>query len=225
MHRWSLALDAIDRDEANLGEEVSEKLHPFIAISREAGAGATEIVSRLADRLQCDVVDRAMLDYMAERYKIPRDMLEVVDERVCHWATEVVRMWLAHRMVSQSDYLLLLGRFVLMAAHSASTIFVGRGAHFILPREKGLAVRIVAPAQVRIKRIMKRQELSRTEAERYAKKRDADRAQFIQRSFQHDVSDPLMYDLIINTEFVDFDSATEIIVSQWQRRFGGTTGE
>ena len=216
---WSATLEAAaapDQATAHLPAEI----HPYIAVSREAGAGGSQVIKHVATSLEFDIIDREMLDYLAERYQLPRDMLELVDEKVANWLTEAFGMWLAHRMVSQSDYYMLLGRFVLMAAHNTSAIFAGRGIQFILPREKGLTVRIVAPVERRIERMMKRLQLSRGEAERYVTKRDAGRRESVRRNFRQDVTNPLLYDLVINTENIAYDEAAQIIVRQWRERFG-----
>ena len=218
--RWARGLRIDEGAEPErIAAQLREKIHPYIAISRQAGAGGYEVVSRVGKTLELDVIDRELLDYLAERYKLPRDMLEIVDEKACNWLVEAFGMWLATRMVSQSDYLLLLGRFVLMAGSQTSAVFVGRGVQFILPREKGLAVRIVAPLERRIERIMERQQLSRHDAKRYATKRDAGSQHFVQRHFHHDLADSLLHDLVINTENIGRDDAAEIIIDQWRRRF------
>jgi len=41
--------------------------------------------------------------------------------------------------------------------------------------------------------------------------REARRKAFIRKSFNADVADPVNYDLVINTEFLSFDSAVEIV--------------
>ena len=45
-----------------------------------------------------------------------------------------------------------------MAARHASSVFVGRGVQFLLPCEVGLTIRIVAPLNQRIDRVMHRDE-------------------------------------------------------------------
>jgi cytidylate kinase len=221
LRQWSRSLQAeigVEPDEAVA--RLYEKIHPCVTFSREAGAGATLVAKRIGEILQFETVDRQLLDQLAERFRVPRDMLEIVDERVSNWVTEAVGMWLAHRMLSQSEYMELLGRFVLMSASSASLVFVGRGVQFILPREKCLAIRVVAPLEQRISRIMSVFQLSRDEAKRYASERDASRGEFVRRKFRCDVADAHLYDLVINTEHVDVESAVDIIIGQWRKRFG-----
>lgn len=198
-------------------------IHPCLTVSREAGAGGSAIIQRVAELLGLATIDRELLDYLAEQFRLPRDMLEVCDERTCNWLVEVLGMWLSHRMVSETDYIMLLGQFVLMSARKSSVIFAGRGVQLILPREKALAVRIVAPLERRIQCIMSQNRFSRYEAQRHVAKRDAGRREFVKRHFHQDPSDPHLYDLVINTELLGTEAAAEMIVNLWHRRFGHLT--
>ncbi len=220
VQQWSVGLDAIEGLDADGSSTLLEQeIKPFIAVSHEIGSGAPQVIELIKEKLPFNVVDQAILDYLADRYKLSREMLEIVDEKVCHWLVEAVGIWLSQRMISQSDYISLLARFVLMAAQSANAIFLGRGVRFILPREKGLAIRIVAPLEQRIERIMSVQQLSKREAKQYASKRDTEQRQFIQHHYRSDISDPHQYDLVINTEHISLDEAARTIIRLWRKRF------
>ena len=168
------------------------------------------------------IIDRELLNYLADHCSLPRDMLEVCDEKTSNWLVEALGIWLSHRIVSESDYLMLLGRFVLMSARKSSVVFAGRGVQLILPRERGLAASIVAPWNGEIQCIMERNGVTWQEAERHVAKRDAGRREFVRRHFHEDPSDSHLYDLVINTDMIDTAGSAEIIVNEWLRRFGGT---
>ncbi len=217
---WSSELEKAKHIRPELASaQVASVIHPCLTVSREAGAGGSAVIKRVAELLDLATIDRELLDYLAEQYRLPRDMLEVCDERTCNWLVEVLSIWLSHRMVSETDYLMLLGQFVLMSARKSSVIFAGRGVQLILPREKTLAVRIVAPLERRIECIMAQNQLSRYEAQRHVARRDAGRREFVRRHFHQEPSDPHLYDLVINTEIVDTEAAAEMIVNLWHRRF------
>jgi cytidylate kinase len=201
-------------------EQLYDEIHPCVTITGEAGAGGSHLADRVGERLGLETVDRELIALLAERYKLPCDMLEVVDERVSNWLTEAIRMWLAHRLVSQSEYLSILGRFLLMASSSNSVVFVGRGVQFILPRQKCLAIRLVAPLPQRVEWIKQRDQLNKSEAERYVSQRDEGRRKFIRSHFRSNVEDPHWYDLVINMQHVDLENAADLIVSVWNARFG-----
>jgi cytidylate kinase len=82
-----------------------------------------------------------------------------------------------------------------------------------LPREKVLAVRLVAPEGFRLKRIMQSTKLGEREALRYMHELDRGRREFVQRFFHHDITDPHLYDLLINTERLGIEGAAEEIIA------------
>ena len=112
-------------------------IHPYIAISRESGVDAGEIATLVAKKFGWKVFDRELLDYMAEHYNWSRVALDYVDERTASWFHETFGKWLDQQMVTQAEYVSRLGKIVLLAAQHESNVFVGRGAQFILPRDRG----------------------------------------------------------------------------------------
>ena len=113
---------------------------------------------------------------MAEHYHWSRIALEFVDERTASWFHDTFGKWLDQTIVSQAEFVSRLGRIVLMAAQHESTVFVGRGAQFILPRDAGLSVRIIDRKQRRIERIMERLQCSPPAAEKFIDETDKGRA-------------------------------------------------
>jgi cytidylate kinase len=126
--------------------------------------------------------------------------------------------WLDDQLISQVEYVSRLGRVVLLAAQHESTVFVGRGAQFMLPREVGVAVRIIAPRKERIHRIMEKRRCTEREAKAFVDNTDFARAHFVQRYFHHDVADPQLYDLVVNLAHLPRDAAVGLIAEECKRR-------
>jgi cytidylate kinase len=127
--------------------------------------------------------------------------------------------WLDSHLVSQAEYVRGLGRIVLLAAQHESTVFVGRGVQFILPRDQGLTVRLIAPLEQRIQSIMDREHCDRSHAKHFITETDRGRHNFVKRYFHHDISDPHLYDLVINLARVEPEEAVELIIHNCHRRF------
>lgn len=119
--------------------------------------------------------------------------------------------------MSQAEFVHRLGKIVVLAAQHESMVFVGRGAQFILPREVGLAVRVIAPRKHRVQRIMERRRCSRRDAEKFIDETDTGRSDFVQRYLHRDVADPHLYDLVINLEHMPREVAVELIVNEANR--------
>jgi cytidylate kinase len=98
------------------------------------------------------------------------------------------------------QYVCRLSRVILMTARAGNVIYVGRGAQFVLPHERGLRVRVVAPLKYRVRQVMERRHVSFEEARDYVVKTDADRQACTRQYFHHDIADPHLFDLVINIE-------------------------
>jgi Cytidylate kinase-like family len=200
-------------------QEVPGLIFPYIAISRETGANGGALAQRVASLLEWKVLDRELLDYMAERYNLSHTSLEFVDETVASWFHEIFGKWLDEGLVSQAEYVHRLGRMVLLAAQGENTVFVGRGVQFILPNQAGLAVRIIAPKRQRVEHIMQRRACDHHEAEKYVDETDRGREQYVQRYFHRDTTDPHLYAMVLNLEFMSPEDAANVIVTECRRRF------
>jgi hypothetical protein len=221
MRTWALQMEskqALEREQS--AKSARHLVCPYIAVSRESGVDAGEIANAVGAKLGWKVLDRGILDYMAEHYQWSRVALEYVDERTASWFHDTFGKWLDEHLVSQPQYVRRLGQIVVMAAQHESTVFVGRGAQFLLPRERGVSVRLINLKQQRIARIVEREGLSPPAAEKLIDEVDKGRADFVRRYFHRDVTDPHLYDLVINLEHLGRDAAVDLIVNSYQLRFG-----
>jgi len=213
MERWLLSPDLQDHmQHAKHVRTKGAETGPYIAISREAGSRGTEVAHLVGQQLGWDVLDKELLDFIAQRYQLPRDMLEIVDETRANWFHDVLGTFLDSRLVSQDSYVTHLKRVLYLAALYGKVVFVGRGAQCVLPRASGVAVRIIAPQKQRVEHMMQRGNLGRSEAAKLAQELDASRAEFCRRHFHHNIEDPLEYDLVINTARLSTEAAAELIV-------------
>lgn len=176
-----------------------------------------EIAQEVAIKLGWKILDRRLLDYLAEHEHFSRLALDFVDERAVSWFHEMFGKWLDKQLVSQAEYVSRLGKFALLAAQHESTVFVGRAVQFMLPRERGLAVRIIAPAKQRIDRIAAKRQCSEREAKEFIESTDRGREQFVRRYFHHDITDPRLFDLVINLAHIPRDEVVEVIASAAKR--------
>jgi cytidylate kinase len=90
-------------------------------------------------------------------------------------------------------------------------VIVGRGANFILPPDKRLSVRLVAPLETRVKNVAKDFNVGTEEARRRVIRADSDRRAFIRKYFNSDIENPLNYDMVLNTGTLSIGTAMEAI--------------
>jgi cytidylate kinase len=218
MRNWAFDVQTQQRlSEERKITELSQLIHPYVVISREAGVDAGGLAEAIAGKCGWKALDRGLLDYMAEHDHLSRLALDFVDERAVSWFHEMFGKWLDKQLLSQAEYVSRLGRLLLLAAQHESTVFVGRGVQFMLPRDCGLAARIIAPLKQRVQSVMERRHCTEREARSFIETTDDERQQFVRRYFHHDVTDPQLYDLIINLARVPREDAIELIVSEAKR--------
>jgi len=193
------------------GEKGSRPSFPTIALSREAGAQGTAVANELGRRLRWPVYDHELLERMAEKMQVNVNLLESIDERGSSWLREAVQSFLLNRSVSEQAYFLRLVETLLAEGAEGRGIIVGRGAVFVLPPATTLRVRLVANLDDRIARICGEMHLSAAEARRHIRDTDRERAGFIREHFHADVTDPLDYDLLLNTSRFSVPVCAEII--------------
>lgn len=194
--------------------------HPYIAISREVGANAGQVADEIANHFGWEILGKELLDHMAAKYGLPRDMLEFLDETSANWMIERFGKWVQWDTINQEEYVRRLGLMVLLAANHGNVVFLGRGAQFFLPQDQGLVIRIIAPKDFRIENIMAKQGLDREAATEFVNKTDKGRADFVERYFHRDVTDPTLYDLVINSSKINPELgaylALEAYVAKWK---------
>jgi cytidylate kinase len=78
-------------------------------------------------------------------------------------------------------------------------------------------VRIIAPLKQRVQSIMERRQCTEREARSFVETTEDGRQQFVRRYFHHDVTDPQLYDLIINLARVPREDAVDLVVSEAKR--------
>jgi hypothetical protein len=101
---------------------------------------------------------------------------------------------------------------LLEMAASGRVVLVGRGAAFVLGRfPHVLRVRVTAPATLRAARVREAQGLTDDGAADWIRDSDSERASRLKFLYQRDWDDPLLYDLVLNTERTDVASAADII--------------
>ncbi len=198
--------------------EIAARLKPYVAISREAGAGGSPVGRIVGSMLGWDVLDRDILDRVAQRYKLSRPLLEMVDETQADWAFDILGTWLDSKLISHEKYVMHLGHVVLAMACQSPAVYVGRGVQFLFPKDRGLSVRIVASEEYRIKRIAQRENLPLKRARQKMHNLDTGRRAFVRHFFHRNIDDPHVYDLVLNVERLGVEATAECIVDAFWRR-------
>jgi cytidylate kinase len=182
-----------------------------VTISSEPGSGGQIIAEGIARRMGYDLFNRDIITEIANSADVGISVIESIEKERLSGVEDFIASIVNKRYLWPGVYLEHLMRVVGVIGKHGHAVIVGRGANFIIPPNERLAVRIVSPLEVRIQNIAKMFNVSEEEAKKRVNMREARRKAFIRKSFNADVADPVNYDLVINTEFLSFDSAVEII--------------
>lgn len=184
---------------------------PYVTISREAESGGAEIARRLGERLGWSVLDRELVNELAQRLELEPHLLELMDETRVGWFSETLLNLFNSRLVLQGSYVSMLSRVIALAAFDGRVIIVGRGANLVLPPDDGLRVRVVAPHALRLAALADRQGLDRKAAGVRLDDVDDSRADFVRRQFHADLRDATLYDLVIDSTRFGLGRSAELI--------------
>jgi cytidylate kinase len=176
----------------------------IITISREMGSGGIPIANEAAEKLGYTLVDGEAIAKVAPEYGLTPEALENADEKPPAFVEKLDEK-------SELD-LHLIELIVLEYALKGNVIIYGRGGQDLLKGVNSVfRVRIIAPFEDRIERWAEREWLDPDLARALVRRSDQQRAGFIKYFFDRDWSDPLGYDLTINTERMSEETAVKLI--------------
>jgi len=184
-----------------------------VTISREYGSGGVFIAEKLAKKLGYDLFHQEIIQKMAQSAKISKRIVKTLDEKGLSTLDESISALINERHLWPDEYLRHLMSVIGTIGKHGRAVIVGRGAHVILPVEKSLRIRVICPLPNRVKNIARRLNVPEPEARKIVLKTDADRRSFIRKYFYIDASDPLNYDVVINTGRISYDTAVESIIA------------
>lgn len=185
----------------------------IITISRQPGAGGSEIARRIAVDFQMVLVGSQIIESVAKSTKMSTKVVQTLDEKAITRVDAFLASMFASGHLYPDVYFRHLSRGLAAIGEHGNTIIVGRGANFILPRERTFRLRFIAPKESRIRYFMTRRGLTHAEAKSYVERRDADRQGYIKNYFKVDASDPIHYDMVLNTETLGIDGAYRIVAA------------
>lgn len=176
----------------------------IITISREMGSGGIPIVQAAVEKLGYTLVDGDAIANVAGEYGLTLESFSAVDEKPPAFISKIdEKLEVAQRQVEL---------IILEYALKGNIIVYGRGGQDLLNGVENIfRVRIIAPFEERIERWAEREWLDPDLAKILVRKSDQQRAGFIKYYFDRDWTDPLGYDLVINTSRLSEETAVKLI--------------
>jgi len=191
----------------------------ILTISREYGSGGREIGRMAAERLTYTYVDkerlyRELTGAGARWEKVAQELDEVCPT-----------LWERHDW-EYRGYVALVEATIMAYAAQDRVVLIGRGGANLLRQVPFcLRVRLLAPLKVRIDRIMAREGLDRTGAERLIRQVDGERACFIKANYGVDWEAESLFDMTLNTASLPYEQVVDLIVAALAEKDRLTTPE
>src|SRR5258708_1885731 len=186
-----------------------------ITISREYGSGGGEIAARLARRLGWRLIDHAVIEQTARELEVYETEVEKHDE-------EYVESTLS-RILNRIQH--FAPAAFTAAANTGHVVIVGRGGLVLLAGKRDvLHIRVVAPLELRVVYVARREGLDLDAARRRVQAKDRARTRYMQTQYDSQHEDPHLYDLVIDIAVLDLDSAVDLICLALERTASRLSG-
>ena len=181
----------------------------IVAISREIGSGGYEIGAAVAKALDFEYVDRQILLQAAHAHGEPKaKLVEVVERGLSQWE---------RFDTERSRYLIFLEAAYYAFAEKGNLVTASRsGPFFLRDIRHAVRVRIMAPFEVRVRRIMVQEKVDLKAAVAKVRSYDREMSGRIDYLFGLDWTRPENYDFVINTRDDAWAFYTELLV--WAAR-------
>lgn len=197
-----------------------EAPHPCVTLSREEGSRGHAIADALAAWLKENdreadadwtLFDRDLIAKVLEEHDLPKEFEKhMPEDQVSEWSSIIDD--LLHRHPPHWDLFRITCRTVLRFAHIGHCIIVGRGGNILTAHlPYSVHVRLIGTPSERAEHVANTRGISVDKAHREIKAEDKARARYIKSHFDENIDNPLLYDLILNTDRIDDGTAARII--------------
>lgn len=175
---------------------------PVIAMNHEMGSQGMFVAEGLAAQLGLSMVHHEVVDYVAEkmhaRKSTVRRFLEGKAGMLERWSTD------------ESSLAVYKAEEILDLAAKGNVLIRGWGATYLLRRiPHVVCVRVCAPVEKRVKLLMERLDTDEEFAREEIRRSDTAHIANMQHQFGVTWGDPLLYDIVLNTERVSIASCIE----------------
>ena len=194
----------------------------IITIEREYGCGGGEIAHKLAERLRWKLWDQQLTEEIARLAHCPKAVVEEREERNDPLYYRLFKSFMRGsyegsinapklHLVDSETIIKITKRVVEHAAERGNCVIVGRGSqHFLQNRTDTLRIFLYASREDKIRRLLARGKTEK-EAEELVDTVDQERADFIQKYFNVEWPNRVIYHIMMNTAIGD-DCAANMIM-------------
>ncbi len=204
----------------------------LITISRQYGAGGSEVARRVAEALGWHVVDNELVERVAARAGMEAEDVAEREERVPTFVERLARTLAtatpelfpspqsggALSPLEEADLVRITETVVAEIAEQGRVVLVGRSAPAVLARRTdALNVRLVASKAYRVQVAAKRLGIAPQKAADILDETDKMRARYNREYYQREWNDPVNYHMTLNTETLGMEGTVGVVVDRARR--------
>ena len=206
---------------------------PFvITLSREVGSGGRTIGRKLAERLGVRFSDKELVGALQAKLNLTAERIEEMKGKKKRWLDDFIQLVAPVPMSGmivdgESDYITEYNlskdvndvfeaekEILNGIADQGSCVIAGRSGFFVLKnRPNKVDILITASRENRIARIMRKQNLSREQAEDVINSVDKARDNYVKRYTGQSRYDARNYHIVLNMDYLTEDKAVDLIMS------------
>jgi cytidylate kinase len=194
-----------------------------ITISRQYGAGGKTLGKMIADDLDYEFADSAIVTRVAEMANVSTHWVETVENeaggKLSRFITRMVSKPLVDRILKDErgyideeiylDYLVLI---IAQIADEGNAVILGRGSQYILnDHPDAFHILMIDEFENRVRFMKEHYALSDSRATRVVKGEDKRRNALFQKLGKTDYDDPFLYHLVLNMSRISLEEARKIV--------------
>ena len=179
---------------------------PIVTISRGTLSGGEALAQCLSEKSGYPALGLEVIKDAASLYGISES---AINEQLKQGPKVIERLLGEKRRI----YIIAVQSALAERALKGDFIYHGLAGHFLLQGVPGvLKVRLVAPLAYRVQKVMEKKRLTEGAAKKYIENVDEKRKRWTKFLYNADITDPLLYDAIINIETMTLDTACGMIM-------------
>ncbi len=197
-----------------------------ITINREMGSGGRTVGRKLAEKLNVEFCDKALIRALTEKFSLSTEEIEKMKGRSHSWWRDLLnRLGEGQGMIptgqiptkldipTTEEIFKVETEILKGIAESASCVITGRSGFFVFRNEPNhLSILVQASMPHRIERVMRKQNMTEEEAIKTIEKVDKMRENYIQKYTNSSRYDTRNYDLVISADGKTEDEIVNLIL-------------
>lgn len=197
-----------------------------ITINREMGSGGRTVGRKLAEKLNVEFCDKALIRALTEKYNLSTEEVERLKGRSHSWWRDLLnRLSEGQGMmptgqipakldIPTTEEIFKVETEILKGlAETTSCVITGRSGFFVFRNEPNhLSILVQASMPHRIERVMRKQNMTEEEAIKTIEKVDKMRENYVQKYTNSSRYDTRNYDLVISADGKTEDEIVNLIL-------------